>query len=97
MLAKARSDSIARRVALSAPVTYLPRLLLCSGLPRASLLTMIDRLGLLGESALDMDMTFRELLAPSASSQWDIGRMGQKKEISRKLLGRLSAYARLFT
>lgn len=95
MLAKARSDSIARRAALSAPTEFLPRLLLCSGLPRASLLTMIDRLGRLGDTNSEKDAAYLQLLDPSASSEWDIGRVGGRSDISRKLLGRLSAYLRL--
>lgn len=95
MLAKARSDSLARRAALSAPAGFLSRLLLCSGLPRASLLTMIDRLGRLGDAAENKDSVYEKLLAPSAESEWDVGRMGHRLEISRKLLGRLSAYLRL--
>jgi len=96
MLAKSRSDFIAKRAALAAPTTFLPRLLLCSGLPRASLLTMIDRLGRLGEKATDMEKIFTQLLVPSASSEWDLGRLGQRREVWRKLLGRLSAYSRLY-
>jgi hypothetical protein len=95
MLAKARSDAIARRAALSAPASFLPRLLLCSGLPRASLLTMVDRLGRLGQRAPDMTATYLELMVPSASSHWDIGRIGTKRQISRKLLGRLTSYMSL--
>lgn len=96
MLAKSGSDFIAKRVALAAPTTFLPRLLLCSGLPRASLLTMIDRLGKLGEKAVDANKAFHQLLIPSASSEWDIGRLGQRREVARKLLGRISAYSRMY-
>eukprot|EP00536_Pseudo-nitzschia_multiseries_P000729 jgi/Psemu1/282533/fgenesh1_pg.9_\ len=96
MLAKSRSDFIAKRAALAAPTTFLPRLLLCSGLPRASLLTMIDRLGRLGEKALDMEKIYIRLLVPSASSEWDLGRLGHRREVSRKLFGRISAYSRLY-
>jgi len=95
MLAKARSDVIARRAALTAPTGFLPRLLLCSGLPRASLLTMIDRLGKMGDGSSEKDAVFNKLLVPSAASEWDIGRLGQRREVARKLLGRLSAYLRL--
>lgn len=95
MLAKARSDVIARRAALSAPASFLPRLLLCSGLPRASLLTMVDRLGRLGQRAVDMTETYLDLLVPPASSHWDIGRIGTRRQISRKLLGRLTSYMTL--
>lgn len=95
MLAKARSDTIARRAALTAPTGFLPRLLLCSGLPRASLLTMIDRLGEMGDASEDRDNMFNQLLIPSATSQWDIGRLGHRREVARKLLGRLSAYLRM--
>jgi integrator complex subunit 1 len=96
MLAKSRSDFIAKRAALAAPTTFLPRLLLCSGLPRASLLTMIDRLGRLGEKAGDAHKTFNQLLVPSASSEWDLGRLGHRREVARKLFGRISAYSRMY-
>jgi hypothetical protein len=95
MLAKARGDVIARRAALSAPTEFLPRLLLCAGLPRASLVTMIDRLGKLGDASNSKDDDYRKLMSPSASSQWDIGRVGHRRDVARKLLGRLSAYIRL--
>jgi len=96
MLAKSRSDFIAKRAALTAPTIFLPRLLLCSGLPRASLLTMIDRLGRLGEKAADTNKAFNQLLVPSALSEWDIGRLGHRREVSLKLFGRLSAYSRMY-
>jgi hypothetical protein len=96
MLARSRSDFIAKRAALTAPTGFLPRLLLCSGLPRASLLTMIDRLGRLGDKAQDKEKVFNQLLVPSAASEWDIGRLGRRREVSRKMMGRLSAYSRMF-
>ena len=96
MLAKSRSDFIAKRAALAAPTIFLPRLLLCSGLPRASLLTMIDRLGKVGEKSIDANRTFNQLLVPSASSEWDLGRLGHRREISRKLFGRICAYLRMY-
>lgn len=95
MLAKSRSDIIARRAALTAPTWFLPRLLLCSGLPRASLLTMIDRLGIMGDKQGDGGKVFQQLLVPSATSEWDTGRLGNRREVARKLLGRLSAYLRM--
>lgn len=95
MLARSKSDVIAKRAALSAPSSFLPRLLLCSGLPRTSLLSMIDRLGQLGEVSADLEKTYSQLMVPSAASEWDIGRLGKRKEVSRKLLGRLRAYAQM--
>ena len=92
LLAKSRSDYIARRAALSAPAKFLPRLLLCSGLPKSSLLTMIDRVGKLGEKSESLDKVYRELLMPSATMDWGFGQIGTRREIARKLLGRLSAY-----
>lgn len=92
MLAKSRCDYIARRAALSAPTKFLPRLLLCSGLPKSSLLTMIDRLGKLGEKSQNEHKVYRELLMPSAAASWGFGQLGSRREIARKLLGRLSAY-----
>ena len=95
MLAKARSDSIARRAALTAPTTFLPRLLLCSGLPHSSMVAMIDRLGKLGESSEDLNDTYQKLFHSSTVSAWDIGRLGHKRDIYRRLHGRISAYLRL--
>lgn len=92
MLAKSRNNSIARRAALSAPTSFLPRLLLCSGLLSSSLLTMIDRLGKLGDKAQDRDVVFKNLLAPSATSRWASLNPGNRKDLVRKLVGRLSAY-----
>jgi len=97
MLAKSRSDFLARRAALTAPTIILPRLLLCSGLPRSSLLTMIDRLGKLGDNAPDQSQVFNQLLMPSATTDWGIGHLGNRRELARKLLGRLSAYLRIKT
>eukprot|EP00980_Cylindrotheca_fusiformis_P019890 scaffold7000_cov132-Cylindrotheca_fusiformis.AAC.3 len=96
MLARSRSDFVAKRAALTAPTGFLTRLLLCSGLPRASLLTMIDRLGRVGDNAKDKSRTYNQLLVSSATSEWDIGRLGRRREVSRKLLGRLSAYSRIY-
>jgi integrator complex subunit 1 len=94
MLCKARSDDIGKRAALSAPEAFLARLLLSSGLPRASLLAMVDRLGRLGAAAVDKDKTYHQLLQPPASSEWDIGRVGHRRDVARRLLGRISAYLR---
>jgi hypothetical protein len=96
MLAKARSSMVARRSALSAPSSFLPRLLLCSGLPRASFVTMVDRLGLLGDSVTNKDQLYHGLLVQKASSEWDIGRVGNRHDLSRSLLGRISAYMQLY-
>jgi hypothetical protein len=57
---------------------------------------MIDRLGKVGDNASDMTKTFNQLLVSSAASEWDIGRLGHRREVSRKLLGRLSAYSRMY-
>jgi hypothetical protein len=81
---------------LSAPAIFLPRLLLCSGLPRSSLITMIDRLGRLGDASDNMNALYARLLVPSASSEWDVSRIGSKRDVARQLLGRLSAYIRVY-
>jgi hypothetical protein len=97
MLAKSRSDRIARRAALSAPSDYLPRLLMCSGLPRASLVTMIDRLGHLGDTnAEEKGDVYRQLLESCASREFDREGMEGTTITAKKLLGRVSAYIRLF-
>lgn len=56
---------------------------------------MIDRLGHLGDAAAETDEVYTDLLASSASNDWDVGRGGQRREVTRKLLGRLAAYTRL--
>eukprot|EP00977_Amphora_coffeiformis_P016398 scaffold5079_cov169-Amphora_coffeaeformis.AAC.7 len=94
MLCKARSDAIGKRAALSAPEGFLGRLLLSSGLPKMSLHAMVDRISKLGSASADVDSAYRNLLVPSASSEWDIGRVGNSEDIARRLLGRLSAYLR---
>ena len=55
---------------------------------------MIDRISKLGGTLSDLDSAYRSLLLPSASSEWDIGRVGTSHDIARRLLGRLSAYLR---
>ena len=95
MLVKSKSDYIAKKAALAAPSKFLSRLLLCSGLPRESVLILIDRLGRLGDNAVDADKTFNQLLAPFASCKWDIGRLGHRQDVARKLFGRISAYSRM--
>uniref|UniRef100_A0A7S2V898 Uncharacterized protein n=1 Tax=Entomoneis paludosa TaxID=265537 RepID=A0A7S2V898_9STRA len=95
LLCKARHDVIGKKAALSVPEEFLARLLLSSGLPRSSLIAMLDRLGKLGESSDIRDDTYRKLLLPSASSEWDLGRIGKQRDVVRKLLGRLSAYFRV--
>lgn len=97
MLCKARNDGIGKRAALCAPEEFLGRLLLSSGLPRISLLAMVDRISLLGKESADIDSAYRNLLVPSASSEWDIGRVGSPEDVGRRLLGRLSAYLRAGT
>jgi hypothetical protein len=55
---------------------------------------MVDRISMLGQASEDMDGAYRSLLVPSASSEWDIGRVGSREDVARRLLGRLSAYLR---
>ncbi|GKY98350.1 hypothetical protein MPSEU_000792600 [Mayamaea pseudoterrestris] len=95
MLAKARSDVIARLAALSAPVAILPRLMLSSGLSKASLATMIDRLGQLGDSSDDKEETYLKLLESIASSERGIGQLGERRSLTFNLHSRISAYIRL--
>jgi integrator complex subunit 1 len=95
MLVRGRSDVIARLAALSAPIAFLPRLLLSSGLSRTSLATMIDRLGQLGDSSVEKDKTYATLLESVTSNEWDIGRLGKRYSLALKLHSRLAAYTRL--
>ena len=95
MLAKSKSDTLAKRAVLSAPSRFLPRLLFCSSLPRASFVAILGRLGRLGDGAIDKEELYGNLMSPSALSEWDIGRVGLRRDATRKLLGRLSAYLRI--
>jgi len=81
---------------LSAPLIFLPRIILCCGLPRSSLFTILGRLGELGDESKDCDRTFRDLLSPSSVSELGLGVMGNRRAIARKLLGRISAYLRIY-
>ena len=58
---------------------------------------MVDRISSLGSASSDVSTAYRNLLLPSASSEWDIGRVGTAEDIARRLLGRLSAYLRAGT
>jgi hypothetical protein len=93
MLAKCRCESIAKLAALSAPDAYLPRLLLCCGITSTSLLSMIERLGKIGNESPDASKYFSQLLAPSAISSWGTGYQAVgRRVVARKLHGRISAY-----
>jgi hypothetical protein len=96
LLAKAQSDVVARRASLSAPVRFLPRLLLLSGLPRGSLIAMVDRLGRLGDNNPGIDTQYSRLMSPLGSNEWDVGRVGTRRALARRLLGRLDSYFRLY-
>ena len=89
LLVRAHSETIQRSAALSVTDDYLPRLLICSGLPKLSLYTMLDRLGRLGEDE-DRDDVFCGILDRSCTDGWNRQRLG------RKLVARLSAYLKLY-
>lgn len=55
---------------------------------------MLDRLGKLGDQSDDKSHVFSQLLAPSATSDWDVGRFITRRDLARKLVGRLAAYGR---
>lgn len=78
---------MARRAAKSAPADVLPSLLLCCGLPRSSLLTMIDRLGHLSDGSEDSNILYTKIL-----ERW---KDGNRCDMSRYLLGRLTACLRI--
>ena len=58
---------------------------------------MIGRLGELGDNSTDRNRTFKELLSQSSVSQWGLGNIGNRFAIARKLLGRISAYLRIYS
>lgn len=53
-------------------------------------------MGGLGDSSNDLDRAFRDLLSPSSVSEWGLGNIGNRRAIARKLLGRISAYLRIY-
>lgn len=95
LVAKARAEKVARHAAACAPYIYLPRLLLCCGMPKPSFYTMLRRLGHMGDSSSDSAKLFEELLSPSAVSQWGLPGIGSRRSIKRKLYGRIMAYTRI--
>lgn len=98
MLARARCDSVIRRTALSIPAEFLPRILLCSGLPATSVLTIIQKLGHIMETAHDRPAIFAKLLAPITLSGSKVGYRGNKRDmaVKRKMLARITAYFRIY-
>lgn len=95
LVAKAQDAFIAKRAAGAAPPEFLVRLLQCSGLPKASFLSMMSRLSQLGNESGDAARIFRQLLSPSRLSKWDIARKKGSKSLTQILIGRISAYRRL--
>ena len=94
MLTKSRWSLVAKRSVLSIPAIFLPRLLLCCGLQKATFLSIMDRLEKLEGSSTDQNNCYAQLLSPSTISQWEY--FGKRKQIARMLLGRISAYAAVF-
>ena len=86
---------MAKQAALSTPDIFLPRLLLCCGLPKLSFFFMLERLDQLGESSSDSGKTFEELISTSAVSEWGLPGIGKRSVIKRKLHGRILAYRRI--
>lgn len=91
-LTRAKTAYVAKHATLSAPNIFLPRLLLCCGLSDVSFSTMLHRINELGNSTSEPNKVFRELLTPAAISRWGLSRVGGRKKIKRKLLGRILAY-----
>ena len=96
LLATANSDIIAKQAALSVPDIFLPRLLLCCGMSKTSLVTMIERLSKLGESVSDPSKLYNELLSTSAVSEWGLQK-GNRITIKKRLHGRIASYLRIFS
>ena len=95
LLATSNSDIIAKQAALSVPDIFLPRLLLCCGMPKTSLVTMLERLSKLGASTPDPAKLYNELICTSAVSEWGLQK-GNRITIKKRLHGRIASYLRLF-
>ena len=94
---KAKSDDIVRRAVLTIPVELLPRILLCSGLSRSSVIAILQKLGQVVDSAHDKQEILGKLLAPptlSGCNTWQT--RGKQNDTKRKLLGSIAAYFSLY-
>ena len=97
MLAKAKCGDIVRRAALTIPVEFLPHILLCSGLFRSSVITILQRLGQAVDSADDKHEILGKLLAPPTLTECNTGQMRYKQnDTKKKLRGTVAAYSRLY-
>ena len=96
LLATSNSDAIAKQAALSVPDVFLPRLLLCCGMPKTSLFTMLERLSKLGASVSDPSKLYNELISTSAVSEWGLQK-GTLITIKKRLHGRIASYLRIFS
>ena len=90
MLAKAKAAHVAKHAALSAPNIFLPRLLLCCGLPSESFYTILSRLDQLGEKSPDVGKAFEEMISPGLPGS------GSHRISKQKLYGRILAYFRIY-
>ncbi len=95
LLATSNSDIIAKQAALSVPDIFLPRLLLCCGLPKTSLVTMLERLSKLGASTPNPAKLYNDLICTSAVSEWGLQK-GNRMTIKKRLHGRIASYLRIF-
>jgi len=95
LLATSNSDIIAKQAALSVPDIFLPRLLLCCGLPKTSLVTMLERLSKLGASTPNPAKLYNDLICTSAVSEWGLQK-GNRITIKKRLHGRIASYLRIF-
>ena len=91
-LIRAKAAIVAKYATLSAPDMFLPRLLLCCGLSEESFLTMLRRINEIGNSTSEPGKMFQELLSPAAISRWGLSRVGSRRMMKRKLLGRILSY-----
>ncbi len=95
LLATSNSDIIAKQAALSVPDIFLPRLLLCCGMPKTSLVTMLERLSKLGASTPNPAKLYNDLICSSAVSEWGLQK-GNRITIKKRLHGRIASYLRIF-
>ena len=97
MMAKSRCPYIGKQSALSVPTQFLPRLLLCSGLPHTSFTTMMKRLDKLNDensSLKDISAVYKKILSTSMSVV-RASHLINHRAMAKKLHGRISAYCRI--
>ncbi len=94
-LATSTCAVVAKEVVRCAPDIMLPRILLRCGVSQSSFVLVLDKLDEIGETAVDTDEAFSQLLTSNTICQWRIGHTTKRNAVIKKLHGRVKAYLQL--